>query len=394
LDQRQQDFQRREIYLHYQASTHPNIVSMHKIIDDVDCTYVVMEYCSEGDLFSNITERHRYMGNEELVRKVALQILDAVAHCHRLGVYHRDLKPENILVADRGNNVMLADFGLATTDPYSMDFGCGSTFYMSPECQDHSSRSQWYACAPNDIWSLGVILVNLTCGRNPWKQASPEDPTFREYMKDRHFLKTILPLSDEFDEILGMIFELDPSRRISLDQLRFRIMNCPLFVDSRPVSERLSTCRPQPYTQLLTPPVSPTAITGNPEFTGPIVGQSAYIQTLRTFQHSASSNSSSSSVSSSDTMMSDNSDNSIGSDQDTWSDSGYVGSPERECARTPEVLEGKSIHSQTFDYANQGQYEQYDTVPEYPFIKQYWNMDPVQNTFYTHPSYAPCVQGY
>lgn len=132
LDQRQQDFQRREISLHYQASAHPNVVSMHKIIDDLDCTYVVMEYCSEGDLFSNITERCRYSGNEDLIRSVALQILDAVAHCHRLGIYHRDLKPENILVANQGRDVMLADFGLATTDLYSVDFGCGSTFYMSP----------------------------------------------------------------------------------------------------------------------------------------------------------------------------------------------------------------------------------------------------------------------
>jgi hypothetical protein len=85
---------------------------------------------------------------------------------------------------------------------------------------------QYYACAPNDIWSLGVILVNLTCGRNPWKSASPKDSTFRAYMEDRQFLKTILPLSDELNAILGMIFEMDPTRRIKLPELRQRIINC------------------------------------------------------------------------------------------------------------------------------------------------------------------------
>jgi hypothetical protein len=48
-------------------------------------------------------------------------------------------------------------------------------------------------------------------------------------MEDRHFLKSILPLSDELNDILGMIFELDPSRRIKLDELRQRILNCHQF---------------------------------------------------------------------------------------------------------------------------------------------------------------------
>lgn len=132
LDRRQREFQSREIQLHYHASAHPNIVSMLKIVDDPDCTYVVLEYCPEGDLFSNITERGRYVGNDTEVQRAFLQILDAVEHCHRLGIYHRDLKPENILVSNGGDSVLLADFGLATTDSESEDHGCGSTFYMSP----------------------------------------------------------------------------------------------------------------------------------------------------------------------------------------------------------------------------------------------------------------------
>ena len=132
LDQRQREFQQREIQLHYAASAHPNIVSMLKIVDDPECTYVILEYCPEGDLFSNITERGRYVSNDALIRRAFLQILDAVEHCHRLGIYHRDLKPENILVSNSGADVLLADFGLATTDAESEDHGCGSTFYMSP----------------------------------------------------------------------------------------------------------------------------------------------------------------------------------------------------------------------------------------------------------------------
>jgi serine/threonine protein kinase len=98
------------------------------------------------------------------------------------------------------------------------------------ECQGGLYKKvQSYATAPNDIWSLGVILINLTCGRNPWKQACLRDETFAAFLWDQDFLKTILPLSDELNSILKDIFRLDPSARISLDELRARILKCRQF---------------------------------------------------------------------------------------------------------------------------------------------------------------------
>ncbi|KAM4067059.1 kinase [Hirsutella rhossiliensis] len=229
LERRQVAYQQREIRLHYLASAHPNVVSMLKIVDDPDCIYVILEYCPEGDLFLNITERGQYVGKDHLSKDIFLQILDAVEHCHKLGIYHRDLKPENILVTDNGETVKLADFGLATSDDRSEDYGCGSTFYMSPECLDPSTRRPYYMCAPNDVWSLGVILVNLTCGRNPWKHALFQDSTYRAYARSRDFLKTILPLSDELNDILARIFNPSPEHRITLPELRNRIMACSSF---------------------------------------------------------------------------------------------------------------------------------------------------------------------
>lgn len=132
LDARQRRFQEREIALHHRASAHPNVINLVRILHAVDCTYVIIEYCPEGDLFTNITEHGNFVGNDYLAKRVFLQLLNAVEHCHNLGIYHRDLKPENVLVTDNGSSVKLADFGLATTEPVTSDFGCGSTFYMSP----------------------------------------------------------------------------------------------------------------------------------------------------------------------------------------------------------------------------------------------------------------------
>lgn len=75
-------------------------------------------------------------------------------------------------------------------------------------------------------------MVNLTCGRNPWKSASTEDSTYRAFTRNPEFLKSILPLSDELNDILGMIFEHDPRRRITVGELKERIMACQYFTAS------------------------------------------------------------------------------------------------------------------------------------------------------------------
>ncbi len=105
-------------------------------------------------------------------------------------------------------------------------------------------------CAPNDIWSLGVILVNLTCGRNPWKQASFQDSTYRAFSRCPEFLKTILPITDELNDILGRIFNPCPERRISLPELRQRILAC---------TKLTATPTPSPLA-VPTPPATPDQI--------------------------------------------------------------------------------------------------------------------------------------
>jgi serine/threonine protein kinase len=129
---RQRAFQRREIDLHTNASPHPNVVTVHKVLDEQGYYILIMDYYPDGDLFSMVTDNQFYLGKDDLTKSVFLQIIDAVIYCHSLGIYHRDIKPENILCLDGGRTVALADFGLATTDELSNDFGAGSSYYMSP----------------------------------------------------------------------------------------------------------------------------------------------------------------------------------------------------------------------------------------------------------------------
>jgi serine/threonine protein kinase len=118
---------------------------------------------------------------------------------------------------------------LIDTSPVT-DIVSGSTFYLSPECQGGLfERLDSYNTETNDIWSLGVILVNLTCGRNPWRQACPQDETFRAYVHDPDFLRTILPISHATNHILKGLFALDPKDRVSLRTLRKLVLAVDTF---------------------------------------------------------------------------------------------------------------------------------------------------------------------
>ena len=202
----------REICLHKLASTHPNGISLHR---------------EDGDSFTQILRQRQYLGQDELVERVFLQLLDAVEYSHSLGIYHRDLKPENILCFDGGLRLAIADFGLATTDAFSKEFRTGSTYHMSPGMPTMPISSPIFRDNPivfrmprrtirsysplfNDVWSLGIILPNLLTGRNPWKSVSLNDPTFYTRLQDTtHFLPTILPISDEANIPLVRVLDVN-----------------------------------------------------------------------------------------------------------------------------------------------------------------------------------------
>jgi hypothetical protein len=115
------------ICAHYKASAHPNIIPIIKIVDSDRYLYTVMPYYPEGDPFDSITQSRRTF-DDDSIRNTFLQLLDAVEHCHHLGVYHLDLKPEHILVS--GNQILLAGFDLSRTEETA---GCGgSAPYASP----------------------------------------------------------------------------------------------------------------------------------------------------------------------------------------------------------------------------------------------------------------------
>jgi serine/threonine protein kinase len=142
---------------------HRNLVSVQEVIFDASFIYLIMDYCSGGDLCSYIQSYGRL--DDYSARFMFAQLVDAMAYLHERSIAHRDLKPENILL-DGEQIPRITDLGLchANVSNRLLSTPCGTTFYAAPEL----ISGEEYDGKAIDVWSLGVVLYVMSTGSLPW----------------------------------------------------------------------------------------------------------------------------------------------------------------------------------------------------------------------------------
>jgi calcium-dependent protein kinase len=144
---------RNEIYTMSRLN-HPSVVTVFEAYERKRHIYLVMEYCSGGDLCERVV-------SEAQAAWIVKQILCAVAYLHQHKVVHRDLKMENIMF-DRAGQVKIIDFGLATrylsNEHKQMRDRVGTLYSMAPQVLQGVYDAQ---C---DLWSIGVVSYMLLSG--------------------------------------------------------------------------------------------------------------------------------------------------------------------------------------------------------------------------------------
>jgi serine/threonine-protein kinase len=144
--------------------THPNIVTIYDAGEEHDLAYIAMEFLKGKDLTPYV--KPETLLPLDKVLSIIARVADALGYAHKNSVVHRDIKPANIMCDLDGDSVKVTDFGIARiTDSSKTKTGMvlGTPSYMSPE---QLAGKKIEGCS--DLFSLGVTLYQLCCGKLPF----------------------------------------------------------------------------------------------------------------------------------------------------------------------------------------------------------------------------------
>jgi len=191
--------------------SHKNIIHLYQVMESDSFMYIITEFAANGEIFDWLVSNKKMSENQ--AAKTFSQILNAVNYCHMKNVVHRDLKAENLLL-DHDGNIKLADFGFSNyfTPGGPLSTWCGSPPYAAPELFE----GKQYDGPKADIWSLGVILYVLVSGSLPFDGQTLQD--LRSRVVSCQYRIPFF-LSQECEHLIRGLLVMEPSRRLSLDQI-------------------------------------------------------------------------------------------------------------------------------------------------------------------------------
>ena len=190
---------------------HPYVCGMHEMIVHTNHYYMVFEYINGGQMLDYIISHGRL--RERSARSFARQIGSALQYCHAHNVVHRDLKIENILISKSGN-IKIIDFGLSNlySPQAQLSTFCGSLYFAAPELLN----ARPYRGPEVDVWSFGIVLYVLVCGKVPFDDQSM--PALHAKIK-RGQVEYPPWLSTECRHLLSRMLVTNPITRATLPEV-------------------------------------------------------------------------------------------------------------------------------------------------------------------------------
>ena len=229
---------------------HPYVCRMREFITHPNHHYMVFEHINGGQMLDYIISHGRL--RERSARNFARQIGSALQYCHANNIVHRDLKIENILISKSGN-IKIIDFGLSNVfKPQGhLNTFCGSLYFAAPELLN----ARVYTGPEVDVWSFGVVLYVLVCGKVPFDDQSM--PVLHARIK-RGLVDYPNWLSADCKHILSRMIDVNPHTRASLNE----IVSHPWMLQDHGAPEPAYLPKRKPLTAVSLDPVVIERMTG------------------------------------------------------------------------------------------------------------------------------------
>ncbi|GAB2287447.1 hypothetical protein Dimus_021824 [Dionaea muscipula] len=198
-------------------SPHPNVLQIYRLYESDSHLLIVTELCDSSSTLHDRILRLKIFSEPDAAA-VFVQLMEAIAHCHRHGVSHRDIKPDNVLFDNR-NRLKLCDFGsaewLGEADRRTMRGVVGTPYYVAPEVlsgRDYNEKV--------DVWSAGVILYIMLGGVPPFIGNAVEE-TFQAVLRAnlRFPTMTFRSVSPAAKDLLRKMLCKEVCRRFSAQQV-------------------------------------------------------------------------------------------------------------------------------------------------------------------------------
>lgn len=199
---------------------HNHVVDMFQAYVHDNKLWMMLEFCPGGAMDDIVLDLERGL-DENVIRVICRQSVEALAFLHERGVIHRDLKAGNILLRENGS-IKLADFGVSAKNKklsQRRDTFIGTPYWMAPEvvitetCKDNPYTYK------ADIWSLGITLIELAEMQPPYHEMHPMRVLFKITKSDPPGLSCKSNWSAEFHDFIKDCLIKDPTVRSSAQAL-------------------------------------------------------------------------------------------------------------------------------------------------------------------------------
>lgn len=196
------------------SARHRHVIRLDDFHSVGSLCYLSLEYAPEADL-RRYTARLGGTLLPDVGERFLLQVAEALAFVHKVGIIHRDVKPDNILVVNQ-NEVRLADFGVAvlpgdTASLEDLQSGVGTMNYLAPEVLDGKPADQ-----RSDLYALAVTFYELLSGLNPFEKASLAQQIEARLDENVPRLKTLAPKIPEYlATTIMQAMSFDPEARFA-----------------------------------------------------------------------------------------------------------------------------------------------------------------------------------